>query len=954
MFEDEAAGTALCFQLIGGTARTCDASPCDDPARWVQVTMLLRTAFIVVIAALVPTVCHAQRTRLDLNGTWEFRLDPRNEGEVQRWHATATPFDDSIEVPGAWQAQGFGTRSGSLRHDYAGTAWYRRTVALPAEWKQKVVRLRIGGAHRETTLFFNGARIGEHRGFSTPFWFDVTNHVRPDSDNVIAIRVSNPGSAPTESPREQEPSRLTGMLNYIGNWGGIYGSVELQATEPTWIEDVYIRSDVDSKITKFLITVRSQATQAYPAEIRVSVSPDSEGSAALRVQPGGDTEVELALSIPNARLWSPEHPHLYNATIALWHSDREYDRVEERFGVRQVTTRGNVLLLNGKPLYLRGYGDDNIEVLTGFPPASRETYLKRLRLARSFGFNAVRYHSMTPAEAFFHAADEAGMLVMAELPVAYTQYFLPHQDLLRGELERVLRTYRNRPSLLSIAFGNELNLSWLATEDERERLLETVADFYHLAKALHPDGLVLSNDGHVVRPTDMVSHFGEGLPDLPTVKHEFGGYYCSLPDISLIDELTGVLLPTWLEAKKQWVEENGLAAQYPLYVRHSQRLQHLGRKAQIERVRRRGDITGYHYWLIVDFPGGTGEGDSWEEGWFDYFWRPKGISPRDGQEINSPVLPLIDADVHDRTLWSDVTKNIAVSISNYGSDDLRDARLSWKLLANEQLIAHEENLRVSVPMGSVQGVSQITIGPVPGKEAQRLELVVTVNGKHTNRWAFWAFPRSALLRHPDTSVYSTVKWAGIARLYPFVRPEAPRGGADGLWITSVLDDAAVRFLRSGGRVWLLADRGQVQPRAEAGFFPEAGGAQGTMVHNHPALDGFPHDGFCDLQFYNLLDGGVPFPLDEWPKDFQPIVGGTRTTTGFLSKSKDLSRVGYIFEARIGEGRLMVTTLRLREHLDEAYPEAIYLFDRLLRYATGRDFAPPIGIGVDELNALTPP
>ena len=58
-------------------------------------------------------------------------------------------------------------------------------------------------------------------------------------------------------------------------------------------------------------------------------------------------------------------------------------------------------------------------------------------------------------------------------------------------------------------------------------------------------------------------------------------------------------------------------------------------------MRHRQDITGYHYWLIVDFPGGTGEGDSWEEGWFDYFWQPKGITPRDGQAINSAVLPLI-------------------------------------------------------------------------------------------------------------------------------------------------------------------------------------------------------------------------------------------------------------------------------------------------------------------------
>ena len=115
-----------------------------------------------------------------------------------------------------------------------------------------------------------------------------------------------------------------------------------------------------------------------------------------------------------------------------------------------------------------------------------------------------------------------------------------------------------------------------------------------------------------------------------------------MPDISLIDKFTGVFLPGWLHAKKAWVSEQGLATDYPQYVATRSGCSSSDASIQIERVRRRQDITGYHYWLIVDFPGGTGEGDSWEEGWFDYFWRPKGITPREGQAINGAVLPLID------------------------------------------------------------------------------------------------------------------------------------------------------------------------------------------------------------------------------------------------------------------------------------------------------------------------
>jgi len=104
---------------------------------------------------------------------------------------------------------------------------------------------------------------------------------------------------------------------------------------------------------------------------------------------------------------------------------------------------------------------------------------------------------------------------------------------------------------------------------------------------------------------------------------------------------------------------------------------------------------------------------------------------------------------------------------------------------------------------------------------------------------------------------------------------------------------------------------------------------------------FPNEGFCDLQFYNLVEGAWNFPLDAWPKDLAPIAGGIRTTSSFLSKQKNLSRTGYLFEVNVGKGKLLISTLRLREHLDEAYPEAVYLFDRLVRYAAGPDFEPRV-------------
>ena len=918
----------------------------------------------VIFLVLLPSpdaAFAAGRSRIDLDGQWQFRLDPGSEGETARWYSGKISFPDSIQVPGCWQAQGFGERAGILRHQYVGSAWYRRTVTIPAEWNGRRIVLKVGGAIRKVTLFVNERKIAERDGLSAPFQFDVTDAARVGAENVIAIKVTNTGPAISESPDKQTSKEPTGMLNYIGNWGGIYDGVELEAGELTWIDQTYITSDVDRQRVKFRIEVNSRETgSSFAAQLGVVVSGGSPGKTYqaardLHIEPGQASAVELEVDTPGARLWSPEEPALHTATITLKCGTRECDRIQERFGIREITTRGNVLLLNGKPLYLRGYGDDNIEVLTGVPPASKEIYRKRLQQAKSYGFNAVRYHSMTPVREFFEAADAEGFLVMAELPVAYTQYFLPHKEFLRNELQAILLAHRNHPSFLSLALGNEFNLTWLKSGAERQEFLDTVSDFYSLAKQLDPARLILSNDGLLMRPTDMASVTRNFPQDIPTVRHEFGSYYCSLPDVSLIDKFTGVIVPTWLEAKKQWVEISGLADSYALYLRNSQRVQQLGRKYQIEHARLNPDVTGYEYWLIVDFPGGTGEGDSWEEGWFDYFWRPKGIAPVEGREINSPVLVMISTGVNDRAMWDDASKRVDVSVSNYGGSAIRNGSLQWKLISGEQVLSGSTMGGIEAPLGKVTRVATIEVKAPGNVEAQKAELVLelTHDGiSYTNRWNFWIFPRHALLRASDMEVASTVKWAGLSRLYPFIRQDRePSPG--GLLIASALTPRALQFLESGGRVFLLADKSLFERRAEATFFPASGGATGTLIPEQGALGRFPHEGFCDLQFYNLLDGAYAYSLDPYPKEMVPLIGGIRTTTGFLSKSKDLSRVGYVFEAKAGHGRLLVSTLRIRENLDEAYPEVISLFDYLLRYVVGPDFDPRIEIRKEQLRRMMP-
>ncbi len=244
---------------------------------------------LLTLIAVSAAAVYGQRATLDLNGAWQFGLDPNDAGERERWFESKRALTDTIQVPGSWQAQGFGTASGNLRHHYVGKAWYKRTVKIPPEWKGRRVTLRIGGAMRFTTVFVNGQPGGRRESLNAPFEFDLTALVRPGEENTLALLVANPATAITESPDAQKATQPTGMLNYIANWGGIYGRVELVATEQTWIDDLLVVPDVEAKAATLRVRLRSTA-QGTPYRARIQANVTGGPSETPR---HASTEVEI-------------------------------------------------------------------------------------------------------------------------------------------------------------------------------------------------------------------------------------------------------------------------------------------------------------------------------------------------------------------------------------------------------------------------------------------------------------------------------------------------------------------------------------------------------------------------------------------------------------------------------------------------------------------------------------
>jgi hypothetical protein len=142
----------------------------------------------------------------------------------------------------------------------------------------------------------------------------------------------------------------------------------------------------------------------------------------------------------------------------------------------------------------------------------------------------------------------------------------------------------------------------------------------------------------------------------------------------------------------------------------------------------------------------------------------------------------------------------------------------------------------------------------------------------------------------------------------------------------------------------LAQENQFENQAGITFFPQTSSATGTVIHEHPALKGFPHDGFCDLQFFSLMDGGSYLRVSRDPEGlvpayWEPIIEGLHLEGDWKNTNKPMARTGFLLQTRVGRGRLLLTTFKICENFDGKRPEAIYFFDRLLRYVMSPDFQP---------------
>jgi beta-galactosidase len=176
-----------------------------------------------------------------------------------------------------------------------------------------------------------------------------------------------------------------------------------------------------------------------------------------------------------------------------------------------------------------------------------------------------------------------------------------------------------------------------------------------------------------------------------------------------------------------------------------------------------------------------------------------------------------------------------------------------------------------------------------------------------------------------------------------------------LAITDQLSNGVLQFMLDGGSAWLMVKPGRLHDSVETKFLPifwnylwfpgQEGTTMGMVIHEHPLMKRFPHDGTSNWQWYHLVDKTPAVSLDSVPK-VRPVV----EVMDNFNRGKKLA---YAFEAQVGKGKLFVSTFRLSEGYDIKRPESAYLFSQTLDYLLGGEFNPPVRLSIGELLGLFP-
>lgn len=393
------------------------------------------------------------RSVVSLNGQWDLAFDPKNVGKKLKWFKRF-PRSVKMQVPGVWEM---------VRPGYDGVGWYRRTFQSSAAWGGKTVRVKVGAASYFAECWLNGQYLGSHEGGYMPFEFDITRHLLAGRNELIVRIINPPINEELEGFRSGAPLNQgyipIGKGGWYFNFGGLWQDVELIVTDKVYVQDIYVRPRPADKKAIVNVTVRNKS-KAGKYDVTCRIAPRGAAKAEITKTVSvklkkGDNQLELPLAFRKVRLWSPDDPHLYVATITVAAADGQRDEHSVRFGMREFTMKNGRFYLNGKKVKLVGFLHQGMYPRTLCYPETKDFARRELKMIKDGGFNFIRAHLKPPVPYYFDMCDEMGILVMAEPPLGWIGKSPHTERRCRTEMEGLLQRDRNHPCIVLWCLMNE-------------------------------------------------------------------------------------------------------------------------------------------------------------------------------------------------------------------------------------------------------------------------------------------------------------------------------------------------------------------------------------------------------------------------------------------------------------------------------------------------------------------
>ena len=420
-----------------------------------------------------------------ISGIWKFKKDPDQIGEKEGWF---NGLKDclNIAVPGSWNDQFSDMR------DYRDWGWYQTEQYVPDSWKDKRIFLRIGEASFKAKVWINGQPVGMHVGGFVPFSFDVTSHIRWNRTNRISILVEN----------SVKPNRLPGDgLNNIAvseydifPYSGLNRDVWLHSVpKEGHIRDITVQPDINDNSGLLHVVVELSNKQNSKGQIVISGN-GKRIEEPIKLKQG---EGSAVVKIPNARLWSPEDPYLYQVEVNIGREGEIADRYSLAAGIRTVDVDAKNILLNGKPVKLRGFGKQQ-----DFPVYGRGTVypvvVNDFELLKWLGANSFRTSDYPQDESYYDLADRQGILVIGETPAVGLFNTNDTTDLRKVEeisnqyLHEMILRDKNHPSIImwSLANGPKEMPRRIEGDESKDIAYQMFKGYINKARELDPTRLI--------------------------------------------------------------------------------------------------------------------------------------------------------------------------------------------------------------------------------------------------------------------------------------------------------------------------------------------------------------------------------------------------------------------------------------------------------------------------------